>query len=684
MRIYLKNEMLYQTSIAPLAPESWFITETNARGQFTFDNVPGGSTADFGVDAPGMASILTFCDFGLGEGEQFAVGCTDIHIVLPPGAHIKGQVIDEITGRGVTDVEVLAVPHSYAGWCFRKDPIQTDPNGHFEFTGLAPDKYTLQAVSCKDGAGTLTVTIEPELRIYNVKIPLRAIPLEVTVHGLENEGPIGNAEVRVEQKDPASGYPVFKQEMVTDVNGLARLFVPPGECEITVFKGGYGAIFEPQGVQIDLGKVLRHEISLPRTACIVSGEVLDGQGRTLSNAQVMQMGFGPRTLTDTNGWFDTSHMGFYMSRLPSKVRVLARHISSGLGAIEMLEDPNKSGRPHGQITLKPAHVLTGAVTDPAGRSMPAAYVKLLLTTSVTGSYPILVTEVATDANGVYCVRSVPPQPDNLKDAYAIAACAEGFGITTVGKIPFHDDVTTPVRLDPIVLQPADQAISGVVLDSNDQLVAGALVEVYGPRLSSRYGPPLRGKTLTDAQGRFRVVDLCEEPLEINARSPSKQQQTGTIWAHGGNENVRVFMGQKLQFTPSLIGKPLPELKDLKIELLPADLNNKIILVCFWDMNQRPSRNCILELAERAKELKNKGVIVAAVQASKVDEKVLAEWMNGHNISFPVGMIPGEVEKTKSAWNVRSLPWLILTDREHIVRAEGFALAELDEKLKANK
>jgi hypothetical protein len=30
--------------------------------------------------------------------------------------------------------------------------------------------------------------------------------------------------------------------------------------------------------------------------------------------------------------------------------------------------------------------------------------------------------------------------------------------------------------------------------------------------------------------------------------------------------------------------------------------------------------------------------------------------------------------------VRSLPWMILTDNKHIVRANGFPLSELDEKL----
>jgi len=39
-----------------------------------------------------------------------------------------------------------------------------------------------------------------------------------------------------------------------------------------------------------------------------------------------------------------------------------------------------------------------------------------------------------------------------------------------------------------------------------------------------------------------------------------------------------------------------------------------------------------------------------------------------------------VEKTKFTWGVCSLPWLILTDSDHTVCAEGFDLAELDEKI----
>jgi len=131
-----------------------------------------------------------------------------------------------------------------------------------------------------------------------------------------------------------------------------------------------------------------------------------------------------------------------------------------------------------------------------------------------------------------------------------------------------------------------------------------------------------------------------------------------------------------------VGKPLPNFEGIKLNFSTKQTKDMAILLCLFDMNQRPSRHCIIQLAKRAEELKEKGVAVIAVQASNVDENKLNEWVKKYNIPFPVGMVQDDVEKIRFAWGVRSLPWLILTDREHIVRAEGFSLAELDKKISA--
>jgi len=675
VRICLKNKMITRREIAPLLPEGWFTTRTDAKGQFLFDNVPEGSTADFGVEAPGRASIWTTCDFGPGQGEQFTAGCTDIRIVLPPEACIKGKVVEQETGEPVASVKILARHTSHANWPYVQDKVYSDSNGKFVITGLAPGKYLLQTISDKKGAGNIAVAVEPGRTVSDIIVSLTGCPLEVIVYDAEKGGPIEDAYVTVTQKHAKTKYTTFSQQLSADADGLARFCVPPGECEVEVIKPDYGAIFQSQRVQLEAGQKTRHEVSLPRTAIVLSGEVSDEQGHAISGALVMHQSFGLgfSTLTDANGHFDTNDIHFHSSRLPSSVRVLAQHIPSGLGAAGVLRDPTRTGKSHGRIILKPAYVLTGRVTDPADRSIPAAYVKLL-----KGSSSTIVTEVATDSNGVYCIRSVPPEGDNLK--YAIVANAEGFGQTAANRIPFHGDTARPVHLDPIVLQPADQVISGVVEDANNQPVAGVSVWVRGPGIIRNYRQMDYGETLTDEQGRFRITGVCKEPLHIYASSPSAQRLTGQTWANGGNENVRVVLGQKLIFSPSLIGKPLPDLKDLKVDLSPADTDDKILLVCFFDMQQRPSRNGIRELTKRAEELKEKGVAVIAVQASEVDENELNGWVKKYNISFPVGMVQGDGEKTKYDWGVRSLPWLILTDRQHIVHAEDFSLTELDDKI----
>jgi len=150
------------------------------------------------------------------------------------------------------------------------------------------------------------------------------------------------------------------------------------------------------------------------------------------------------------------------------------------------------------------------------------------------------------------------------------------------------------------------------------------------------------------------------------------------------DRVRGVAGTDLpKEPPSLVGKPLPQLKDFNHKIDVNQTKDRMILVCFFDMEQRPSRNCIRELAKRAKQLKQKGVTGVAVQASKIDENTLNEWVKNYNIPFPVGMGQGDEERTRFTWGIRSLPWMILTDKQHVVTAEGFNPAELNEKLGNN-
>ena len=132
-------------------------------------------------------------------------------------------------------------------------------------------------------------------------------------------------------------------------------------------------------------------------------------------------------------------------------------------------------------------------------------------------------------------------------------------------------------------------------------------------------------------------------------------------------------------TPLLIGKPLPELEKMGIEL-PAGASERMILVCLWDMEQRPSRNYIKELAKKADDLAEADVVVACVQVADVDDKVVNEWVKENKIPFAIGKSIPEMGKSTFDWGVKSMPWLILTDRSHIVIKEGFSLSDLNEQI----
>lgn len=132
-------------------------------------------------------------------------------------------------------------------------------------------------------------------------------------------------------------------------------------------------------------------------------------------------------------------------------------------------------------------------------------------------------------------------------------------------------------------------------------------------------------------------------------------------------------------TPILVGKPLPELEKMQIEI-PDDAYDKILMVCLWDMNQRPSRHCISQIAEKKDFLAEKNIVVACIQTADIEEESLEQWLKDNNIPFPVGRTIPELGKSGFDWGVKSLPWIILTDRMHIVTSEGFGPNEIEEKI----
>ena len=216
------------------------------------------------------------------------------------------------------------------------------------------------------------------------------------------------------------------------------------------------------------------------------------------------------------------------------------------------------------------------------------------------------------------------------------------------------------------------------MDANGKLIPNKAVNLSGP--DGGQGQPGKG-TMTNADGRFSFNRISKGPLRLQAGWASDPDE-GVLNAQAGDKDVTIVLDQKRVHTGgvSLVGKALPELEQYGMRSAP-NTEGKKMLVCFWDMNQGPTRNCVQKLNTREKLLAEEGVDTVLVYAGQIVDSRLNGWLKKNRITIPCGKFDGDISVLGRSWALQSLPWLILTDRNHIVTAEGFSLAELNDKIK---
>jgi hypothetical protein len=320
-------------------------------------------------------------------------------------------------------------------------------------------------------------------------------------------------------------------------------------------------------------------------------------------------------------------------------------------------------------------VLAGTVVDSDGKGIANASLLVMLQGPRWGAS--IGRSIAADADGKYEIKALAPGRK-----YSVEASADGYGRrgTEAGA---EDAADSRLNVEPLTLPAADLSVSGVVVDSDDKPVSSVRVSCYGENQP-------HGSTQTDADGKFTLEKICAGRIRISASTSGGSPMHGSVETEGGAADIKIVIGQSASTMryqpkrpPSLVSQPLPELKDVGVDLPPADSDGKMVLVCFFDMEQRPSRHCVTQLAKQAERLKEKGVTVIAVQASRIDENALDEWAKESKVPFSVGMIRGDAEKARFTWGVRSLPWLILTNNSHVIISQGLSPGDLDKQLGQN-
>lgn len=263
--------------------------------------------------------------------------------------------------------------------------------------------------------------------------------------------------------------------------------------------------------------------------------------------------------------------------------------------------------------------------------------------------------------------------------FSVDIKASGYGSDSI-RIDTNDDVSQ-IQLEPLVLKVADQSVAGVVVDQDGKAVPEIRVSAYGK------GQPYH-QTKADRQGRFTVQGLVAGEVAIQANYNQGRRLHGRAQVQAGDQDVKIIAEERdsrgRRIPPkrkSLKGKPMPDWNDLGLSMNPEPFLDKPMLICFWAMEQRPSRRFVMQMTKQVQTLDDHGVGVLLVHVNGIEQETLDQWLKKNQIPFVSCIIQGDFEKRKGQCRVESLPWLILTDREHVVQAEGFGMSELDVELK---
>jgi len=661
-------------NLTGLAGPELLTTKTNSAGNFTFTRIPAGATAEFIIEKPGRATTSTYKRTG--ESYQklnFTEGQKDIKLVLPAEAKIEGRVVEKSTGKPVDSVQIRYTNGVEVGY-FRPKALTSKEDGTFRIDALAAIQCTLELVQPRETlphwvADPVEVVTEAGKTKSDVKMELsKGGVLEVKVIDAVSKKPVDNTSVGVNHQASNRYFHSRSNE-----DGIAQMRLMPGDYQLSsLYKQGYSRQRLQETFAIEEGKTERLEFELlgmPK----ITGVVRDDKGEPIEGVEfeICPSGGREESVSDAEGKFKVI---YDLGRWPGSRRpvmfLVGRHQERNLAAAIQIDEDTREC----DMKLEPALTLFGKIVDPNGVGLADVEVRTMLHAPGWGS-TIGRKPAVTDKEGTYEIKAIPPGRP-----YNVYARAEGYGENRGEET--DAEVAEDHRLDmgELTLAVANLSVSGVVVDDQDKPVAGARLWCYGDGQPHRNG-------MTDAKGKFTIESVCAGKIRISASKSGATRLSGSIETDGGATDITIRIGQRSVSTryeprrpPSLVGRPLPDMKDLNLSPSPGEMDGKIVLVCFWDMEQRPSRHCVTQLAKQADQLKEKEVIIVTVQASKMDPKTLDEWVKKYKIPFPVGMIQGDVEKAKFRWGIRSQPWLILTDRTHMIRSTGFRPGELDEKI----
>jgi protocatechuate 3,4-dioxygenase beta subunit len=653
------------------APAEWFTTLTDDRGVFRFDAFAADVSSDFRVEAPGWNCTYLFTTH-YQSSCGFDVGQSDIRLVLPAEHRVQGRAVQQGTDQGVAGVSLTIaaerdtedIRNRYLG-----KTVVTGADGTFACEGVPEGKNRIApAVEENETpawvAEPAVVDVAADRPGQDVRVVLsKGGVIEALVREQATERPVAGHRVSAYGDQ---GYANSR----TDEAGRVTLRVLPGEYKLYAGGEAYLSWHVSEPTVVKAGPTTHVDISLDK-APTIQGRVTDPNGKPVEDVLVTVHPFGDHIYTQAEGRFTAK---YEMDRAEQGLYVIARGQARSLVGIvhaRELQEPI-------EVSLSPSLTVSGRITDPNGRGIAAARASLCV--ELWNCLSGIGEETLTDSEGRFEFRAIPPVQDPLE--YRISVHAAGYGPKTYKRIDMQGEPGSTANTEGIALSPTDLSVSGVVVDANGAPAPRVILFLRG----ESGGEQPEKTTATDEQGRFRITRICKGAIRIQVNFSSSPAGSGSLRGEAGDQDLKAVLGQNVvhQRFASLAGKPLPELSEMGISASDAAAESKAILVYFWDMQQRPSRSMLLQLAKQAEAIEDKSLVVLTVEVSGASRESLDGWMKQFNVPFPAGVLKGRFEEKKMAWGIKAVPWLVLTDKNHNVTAEGFAVGELDSKIETGK
>lgn len=674
-------------------PTEWFSVQTDAAGDFAFDNLPIDLTVTLHVEVPSCDITYIFPP-QLFKGNAcggYYVDGDDIVLQLPPISTVHGQLIDRPTNRGVAGRELMLRPSESPDveWRFRPCAIRTDTNGRFEIHGTPPGKHILRLVSPKTAPSiyvgkNVPIAVKQGMPIQTEVFVEKGIPLNIVVRDKETCAMLPDMHVFVDDRRHDEQDDVFIQETRTDATGVAHLFVPEGVFSICALGGNYNDVRNMEKVRV--------HITGPRTAPVevfaktllplVRGTVVDAQGRRAENVTIT-VGLGQRALTNQHGRFEGRQSPLYPSHL-----VVAQDARRDLAQATFFYDAHRQFR----LKLKPGSSIRGRVTDEMGSGIAGARVSLALNCKRRGGVRDVhgtahLPEIRADAQGYYQLDTLVPLRKSFSYLLSIQAPCFGGARHSLTEEMEPGEV---VNLPDTKLRRTDAFITGIVVDQQGNPVPNKPVFAH-----TALGMSTHESTSTDEQGRFKFNRVLEGPVALQVGF-GQGPDAAFVHAHTG-DHVTVRLGDHFKdyISPlSLVGHALPDLASLEMAFDPGRIKSKKTLICFVDYTQSSSQNAIRSLNKWRLEFTRRNVEIVCIQVVPVAEGTLRAWRRQNRIGIPIDILPGGSwwqdrnqastlkvsDKGKSIleqeWGVRSLPWTLLADKNGKIMATGFEIARI--------